>query len=119
MCSHRHLPDETGDLRGLESWEGDARSRLCFLGDSQCSDERHEHWPQSAPEVQLQSRSQALPWSFLKKEAQMCTEDKNLILPLTASLLFCLTEKKPHKTILFYREQAAKAIPRTAELEGQ
>lgn len=119
VCSHRYLLDEAGDLRGRESWECHARSRLCLLENSQCSDERHEHWPQSAPEVQLQSRSQALPWSFLKQEAQMCIKDENAIPPLSASLLICLTEQKPHQTTFFYREQAEKAIPRTAELEGQ
>lgn len=118
-CFHRHLLDETGHLRDLESWECHARSQLCLLGESRCSDERHEHWPQSAPEVQLQSRSQALPWSFLKKEEQMCTEDENSIRPLSASLPICLTEEKHHQTIFFYREQAEKAIPRTAELQGQ
>lgn len=92
VCSHRYLLDEAGDLRGQESWECHARSRLCLLENSQCSDERHEHWPQSAPEVQLQSRSQALPWSFLKQEAQMCIKDENAIPPLSASLLICLTE---------------------------
>jgi len=119
LCSHGHLLDETKDLRGLESWECHAESHLCLLEDLKCSDERYEHWPQSAPEVQLQSRSQGFPWSFLKKEAQTGTEDENSIPPLSASLLICLTEEKPHQTIFFYRELAEKAIPRTAEPEGQ
>lgn len=49
----------------------------------------------------------------------MCAEDENSILPLSAGLLIYLIEEKPPQIILFYREQAEAAIPRTAELVGQ